>query len=230
MREVETDINLDGFAHSLKISNANGEVRLRAVSLQPAAGSQGELTGLMLVRAYFELALKVFGPNPLGWHVVALGLHVANAAWVFVLARKLGAQRHAAWIACGLFAASPLAFTVVYWVACIQELGSGFFLLASVYCALFAPRARWLSVALFAVNLGMMAITWPKFHAALSQLTDFSAFTPAHAVLFWLAGFDIIYAFMDVKVDRAEGLRSIPADYGQPAGLWAGLNLSTFPP
>ena len=27
---------------------------LRAVSLQPAAGSQGELTGLMLVRAYFE--------------------------------------------------------------------------------------------------------------------------------------------------------------------------------
>src|SRR5713101_2600271 len=27
---------------------------LHAVSLQPAAGSQGELTGLMLVRAYFE--------------------------------------------------------------------------------------------------------------------------------------------------------------------------------
>src|SRR5213078_1050957 len=27
---------------------------LDAVSLQPAAGSQGELTGLMLVRAYFE--------------------------------------------------------------------------------------------------------------------------------------------------------------------------------
>ena len=31
---------------------------LDAVSLQPAAGSQGELTGLMLVRAYFDDARR----------------------------------------------------------------------------------------------------------------------------------------------------------------------------
>jgi 4-hydroxybenzoate polyprenyltransferase len=36
----------------------------------------------------------------------------------------------------------------------------------------------------------------------------------------WIAGFDIIYAFMDVKVDREQGLRSIPADYGESTGLW----------
>jgi 4-hydroxybenzoate polyprenyltransferase len=36
----------------------------------------------------------------------------------------------------------------------------------------------------------------------------------------WIAGFDIIYAFMDIKVDREQGLRSIPADYGEAAGLW----------
>jgi 4-hydroxybenzoate polyprenyltransferase len=36
----------------------------------------------------------------------------------------------------------------------------------------------------------------------------------------WIAGFDIIYAFMDITVDRQQGLRSIPADFGEAAGLW----------
>ena len=63
------------------------------------------------------------------------------------------------------------------------------------------PRIRFLfsrefvifSIALFALNLGMMALNWPKFHAALSQLTNFSTFTPAHAVLFWLALLGIVF-------------------------------------
>lgn len=36
----------------------------------------------------------------------------------------------------------------------------------------------------------------------------------------WIAGFDIIYAFMDVDVDRAQGLHSIPADLGERVALW----------
>jgi 4-hydroxybenzoate polyprenyltransferase len=36
----------------------------------------------------------------------------------------------------------------------------------------------------------------------------------------WIAGFDIIYAFMDIRVDREQGLRSIPADYGEAVALW----------
>jgi 4-hydroxybenzoate polyprenyltransferase len=41
------------------------------------------------------------------------------------------------------------------------------------------------------------------------------------AVAFWIAGFDVIYAFMDVAVDREQGLHSIPADLGARAGLWS---------
>jgi 4-hydroxybenzoate polyprenyltransferase len=37
----------------------------------------------------------------------------------------------------------------------------------------------------------------------------------------WIAGFDVIYAFMDITVDRAQGLHSIPADLGERAGLWS---------
>ncbi len=40
------------------------------------------------------------------------------------------------------------------------------------------------------------------------------------AVLFWTAGFDIIYACQDIDFDRAEGLRSIPARWGAGIALW----------
>ena len=39
------------------------------------------------------------------------------------------------------------------------------------------------------------------------------------AVACWIAGFDIIYATMDLDVDRAQGLHSLPADYGLAPAL-----------
>lgn len=38
------------------------------------------------------------------------------------------------------------------------------------------------------------------------------------AVTIWVAGFDIIYALMDRDVDLAQGLRSIPAHFGEASG------------
>src|SRR5205085_12590832 len=39
------------------------------------------------------------------------------------------------------------------------------------------------------------------------------------AVLFWVAGFDILYACQDVEVDRRLGLRSVPAALGVAGAL-----------
>ncbi len=39
------------------------------------------------------------------------------------------------------------------------------------------------------------------------------------AVLFWVAGFDVIYSLQDEEFDRAEGLRSIPARFGAVRAL-----------
>jgi 4-hydroxybenzoate polyprenyltransferase len=39
------------------------------------------------------------------------------------------------------------------------------------------------------------------------------------AVLFWVAGFDVIYSLQDEEFDRAEGLRSIPARFGARRAL-----------
>jgi 4-hydroxybenzoate polyprenyltransferase len=40
------------------------------------------------------------------------------------------------------------------------------------------------------------------------------------AVMFWIAGFDLIYACQDVEFDRTAGLRSVPAALGIGAALW----------
>lgn len=53
------------------------------------------------------------------------------------------------------------------------------------------------------------------------------------AVVFWVAGFDVIYSLQDEDFDRREGLRSIPARFGAPralqiARLFHGATLSLF--
>jgi 4-hydroxybenzoate polyprenyltransferase len=49
---------------------------------------------------------------------------------------------------------------------------------------------------------------------------DIAAWLLGAAVACWIAGFDIIYATMDIEVDRAQGLHSMPADYGVARALW----------
>ncbi len=38
------------------------------------------------------------------------------------------------------------------------------------------------------------------------------------AVTVWVAGFDIVYALMDLPVDRAQGIQSLPARFGEGSG------------
>jgi 4-hydroxybenzoate polyprenyltransferase len=40
------------------------------------------------------------------------------------------------------------------------------------------------------------------------------------AVIFWVAGFDLLYACQDAVHDRSAGLRSVPAAYGVTAAFW----------
>jgi 4-hydroxybenzoate polyprenyltransferase len=49
------------------------------------------------------------------------------------------------------------------------------------------------------------------------------AFVLGLAVLFWVAGFDILYACQDVDFDRKAGLFSVPARLGVPVGLKVAL-------
>ena len=42
------------------------------------------------------------------------------------------------------------------------------------------------------------------------------------AVMFWVAGFDIIYSCQDMEIDRRDGLHSLPSRIGAAKALWVG--------
>src|SRR5512136_1373215 len=123
---------------------------------------------------------------------IALGEAVA-----FVVA-SFGLFLFAAWMLNPLCVAlAPLAILILCGYSYTKRFTAGSHLVLGLSLAL-APIGAWIAVrgeiAAPALVLGL-------------------------GVLFWVAGFDILYAFQDVEFDRRAGLFSIPARFGPAKGL-----------
>lgn len=71
-------------------------------------------------------------------------------------------------------------------------------------------------------HLGLgLALAWAPWGAwlAIKGTIAWAPFFLGLGVMFWIAGFDTIYACLDLKFDRLFGLHSIPARLGITAGL-----------
>jgi 4-hydroxybenzoate polyprenyltransferase len=55
---------------------------------------------------------------------------------------------------------------------------------------------------------------------AVTGRLDWPALVLGGAVLFWLVGFDVLYALQDMEFDRRAGLHSIPQRFGVRKALW----------
>ncbi len=67
-------------------------------------------------------------------------------------------------------------------------------------------------------------------YLAIRPSFEYPAFLPGLAIMFWIAGLDIIYALQDMAFDRESGLFSIPARYGKKTALalsWGAYLIST---
>ncbi len=79
-------------------------------------------------------------------------------------------------------------------------------------------RFTWLSHAVLGFADGMApAGGW----IAVTGSVELPAVLLGLAVLFWIGGFDLIYACQDVDFDRQVRLHSVPARFGIAAALWA---------
>jgi 4-hydroxybenzoate polyprenyltransferase len=82
----------------------------------------------------------------------------------------------------------------------------------------YAKRFTPLSHLALGVTIGLAPVgAW----VAVTDSVDWQAFLLGGAVALWVAGFDVIYATADIEVDRAEGLHSLPADFGLARALLA---------
>ncbi len=74
------------------------------------------------------------------------------------------------------------------------------------------------------LGLGL-AIAPAGAYIAVSETIDLKIFLLSMLVLFWTAGFDIIYSLQDEDFDRKNGLFSIPAYFGRKKALQISLLL-----
>jgi 4-hydroxybenzoate polyprenyltransferase len=99
-------------------------------------------------------------------------------------------------------ALSPVALTIVFFYSLTKRFTWASHLFLGLALSL-APVGAWLALSGTPSNLNEILI--PLFLGL--------------GVLFWLAGFDVIYSIQDYDFDRRHSLYSIPARFGVPAGL-----------
>jgi 4-hydroxybenzoate polyprenyltransferase len=105
------------------------------------------------------------------------------------------------------FVLSPVALAIVLFYSLTKRFTWASHLFLGLALSL-APIGAWLAVAGSPIDLGEIAV--PCYLGL--------------AVLFWLAGFDIIYALQDYEFDCKQGLHSIPVRFG----VAGALQLSSF--
>jgi 4-hydroxybenzoate polyprenyltransferase len=100
------------------------------------------------------------------------------------------------------FVLSPVALAIVFFYSLTKRFTWASHLFLGLALSL-APMGAWLAVAGEPIDL--RALATPIFLGL--------------AVLFWLAGFDVIYSLQDHAFDRKEGLYSIPVRFGVAGAL-----------
>jgi 4-hydroxybenzoate polyprenyltransferase len=170
----------------------------------------GILLGMVFARsaamAFNRLAdrqLDAVNPRTSGRHLPR-GLLTPQAVWLFFL---LCAAGFIASTLCFLAAEPPNPWPLYL---CAPVL---LFICAYSYTKRFTALAHfWLGLSLFLAPVAAwIAILGPEQLGAPVLL--------GLAVLFWVAGFDIIYACQDVEFDRRMGLASVPVYLGVRASL-----------
>ena len=130
------------------------------------------------------------------WEASAL---TSVAALVFVLA-----SYQLNWVC---FILSPVALAIIFFYSLTKRFTWASHLFLGLALAI-APVGAWLAVSSAPFELSGLVVP----------------LSLGGAVIFWLAGFDIIYSLQDREFDRSHGLYSIPVRFGVAGALW----LSSF--
>ncbi len=145
--------------------------------------------------------------------VFASGRVSARAGWIGAIAAAACFVGAASlfWVFFGNAWPAILSLPVLAWIA-FYSLTKRF----TALCHIFLGGALGLSPLAAAVAVD------PHRFASTPSIIWLGVF-----VVFWVAGFDVIYALQDEDFDRARGLLSIPAKMGTRGALWVSRALHT---
>ncbi|MBI3059164.1 MAG: UbiA family prenyltransferase [Deltaproteobacteria bacterium] len=145
--------------------------------------------------------LDALNPRTLPWELPQGKVKVWEASWLTGLSSLL--LVYAAYQLNPLcFALSPVALAIIFFYSLTKRFTWASHLFLGLALSL-APMGAWLAV--IGVPSNMEELLTP--------------FLLGMAVIFWLAGFDVIYSLQDYDFDRSHGLFSIPVRFGVAWGL-----------
>ena len=168
----------------------------------------------------------------------------AKLAWIIVcmVSARSAAMAFNRWVDAGIDAANPRTASRAIPAGVLSKgFVGGFTLIMAAIFILSASRLNRLTLLLSPVALAIvMGYSYTKRFTRWSHLflglamgvapsaawiavrgtLDPRILLLTAAVLFWGAGFDVLYACQDLEHDRKVGLNSIPAAIGIPAAFW----------
>jgi 4-hydroxybenzoate polyprenyltransferase len=145
--------------------------------------------------------LDALNPRTAGWELPRGKIRAGEGALLVVLSSVLFV--YAAYHLNSLcFALSPIALAIIFFYSLTKRFTWASHLFLGLALSL-APMGAWL------------AVTGPPTSLTELQIPLFLSL----AVLFWLAGFDVIYSLQDYDFDRSHGLYSIPVRFGVARSL-----------
>ena len=106
----------------------------------------------------FWLQHRLWGLNPMPYHMVNIGLHAINGALLFLVLQRLRVR--AAWLAAAMWALHPVNVESVAWVTELKNTQSGFFFFIAVLCFLRFEtdgRHRWYGLALLSGTAALLS-------------------------------------------------------------------------
>jgi 4-hydroxybenzoate polyprenyltransferase len=140
-------------------------------------------------------------PRTRGWELPTGAVRVWEAALLTGAAALIfvAAAYQLNWLC---FVLSPVALAIIFFYSLTKRFTWASHLFLGLALAI-APIGAWLAVIEPPIDAAELAIP----------------FSLGLAVVFWLAGFDIIYSLQDREFDRASGLYSIPVKFGVTGAL-----------
>ncbi len=183
------------FAFGSMLVAAHGIPEWRIVGLILAAMVCAR-TAAMGFNRIADRRIDALNPRTAQRHLPAGKISVTGA-WCLVIGSGTGLIVSSYFINEICFFLSPVALVVIFFYSLTKRFTSGSHLFLGVSLSL-SVMGAWLAVT--------GGFAWPPIALAI-------------AVVFWVAGFDIIYAIQDIDFDRAQGLHSLPVRMGVPAAL-----------
>lgn len=159
-----------------------------------------------LTRLVFQIEFALFGFQPLGYHLVALALHVATAWLVYLLARQLTQRRAAAVLAAFTFLLTIHAHEIVWDIGDLHNALGGVPLVAAVVLYARGRRlAAWIAMAvsLMSDETGLLTfglLIWYdilfymqgwnviQLRGAVRRLVPFAALIGVYVAMRWTIG------------------------------------------